>query len=231
MNEVLREEKKYLIQLDEMYAISHKLSSVMSVDTHSLSEGYSVRSLYFDSLYDRDYEEKEEGIECRRKIRLRNYSPTSNSAMLEMKQKQGVYQKKRSLKIKKEDALQLINGNYSILLKQDSDFATECYYVLNEYMYRPKTVVTYLRKAFAAKEQNIRITFDHHIKASETNFNIFDENINENYVLDPFLCVLEVKYNGFLLSYIKDILDCVEKPQSSVSKYCLGRSYTLESLL
>lgn len=231
MNEVLREEKKYLIQLDEMYAISHKLSSVMSVDTHSLSEGYSVRSLYFDSLYDRDYEEKEEGIECRRKIRLRNYSPTNNSAMLEMKQKQGVYQKKRSLKIKKEDALQLINGNYSILLKQDSDFATECYYVLNEYMYRPKTVVTYLRKAFAAKEQNIRITFDHHIKASETNFNIFDENINENYVLDPFLCVLEVKYNGFLLSYIKDILDCVEKPQLSVSKYCLGRSYTLESLL
>ena len=39
--------------------------------------------------------------------------------------------------------------------------------------------------------------------------------------------VLEVKYNGFLLSYIKDLLDLVERSELSVSKYCLGRGVSL----
>ena len=36
-------------------------------------------------------------------------------------------------------------------------------------------------------------------------------------VLDPYLVVLEVKYNGFLLSYIKDILQEVEQKHQSVN--------------
>ena len=39
--------------------------------------------------------------------------------------------------------------------------------------------------------------------------------------------VLEVKYNGFLLSYLKDLLDLVARPELSVSKYCLARSVSL----
>ena len=46
-------------------------------------------------------------------------------------------------------------------------------------------------------------------------------------VLDPFHMVLEVKYNGFLLSYIKDLLNLVERSELSVSKYCLARSVSL----
>ena len=36
--------------------------------------------------------------------------------------------------------------------------------------------------------------------------------------------VLEVKFNGFLLSYIKDMLLPVQKSELSVSKYALARS-------
>lgn len=53
-----------------------------------------IRSLYFDSLEDIDWQEKEDGIELRRKIRLRNYGSQSSFAKLEMKQKQGSNQKK-----------------------------------------------------------------------------------------------------------------------------------------
>ena len=35
--------------------------------------------------------------------------------------------------------------------------------------------------------------------------------------------VLEIKYNGFLLSYIKDALRALDGSELSVSKYCLGR--------
>lgn len=230
MNEVLREEKKFLISQDKMYLIWDKLAEVMHLDSHGDSEGYSIRSLYFDSLHNRDFTEKEDGIELRRKIRLRNYSPYSDFAMLEMKQKQGQYQKKRSLKLNKEDALELINADYSVLLKQNTDFANECFYMMNQFQYRPKAVVTYKRKAFVAKENSIRITFDHHLKGTESYYNIFDPNINENYIMDPYLAVMEVKFNGFLLSYIKDVIDMVDLPETSVSKYYKGRLITQYAL-
>ena len=51
--------------------------------------GYPIRSLYFDTPEDRDFHEKEDGIELRRKLRLRCYAPDAAFALLEMKQKQG----------------------------------------------------------------------------------------------------------------------------------------------
>lgn len=104
MNEVLRQEKKYLISLEDYYLLSKKFSQVMTLDSHSSDDGYTIRSLYFDSLEDVDWQEKEDGVEIRRKIRLRNYGSQSNFAKLEMKQKQGANQKKRSLKLSKTDA-------------------------------------------------------------------------------------------------------------------------------
>lgn len=223
MNEVFREEKKFLITLDQMYKHSGRLGEIMQLDKHSSGDGYTIRSLYFDSIDDRDFHEKEEGIELRRKIRLRTYGGDTPFAMLEMKKKQGALQKKTSLKLSREEAERLIKGDYSVLLTKPEQFAAECYYVMQQFCYRPCTVVTYERKAFVAKENKIRVTFDHHIRASESNFDIFSPNLNENYVLDPYLAVLEVKYNGFLLSYIKDMLNDCDSTTTSVSKYCLGR--------
>ena len=54
-------------------------------------------------------------------------------------------------------------------------------------------------------------------------FNIFDRNLVLNSVMSPFAVVLEVKYNGFLLSYIKHMLLPVQKSELSVSKYCMAR--------
>ena len=73
------------------------------------------------------------------------------------------------------------------------------------------------------KENSIRITFDHHLKGTEAYYNIFDPKINENYIMDPYLAVMEVKFNGFLLSYIREIINAVDAPETSVSKYFLGR--------
>jgi SPX domain protein involved in polyphosphate accumulation len=183
-----------------------------------------IRSLYFDSLDDKDYHEKEDGVEVRRKIRLRIYEPNSSFALLEMKQKQGAQQKKRSLRLNQKDAKELIKGNYSVLLKYEEPFATECYALMNMLCYRPKTVVTYRRKAFVARTNDIRITFDHHIIGTESNFDIFSDSLLENSLLDPYLGVLEVKFNGFLLGYIKDIINECDTSEVSVSKYCLGRA-------
>lgn len=224
MNEVLRQEKKYLITLPDMYQLAATLEKVMQQDEHNGALGYNIRSLYFDTPYEEDYEEKLDGIELRRKIRLRGYDPDNDFAMLEMKQKQGNDQKKRSLRLSREDAKRLIACDYSVLLKYPEPFAAECYGLMQMKCYRPKTVVEYRRKAFIAKENKIRVTFDNNIVATETCFDIFSNNLAMYSVFDPFNVVLEVKYNGFLLDYIKNLVSQVNRSQLSVSKYCLARS-------
>ena len=81
----------------------------------------------------------------------------------------------------------------------------------------------YNRKAFIAKENKIRVTFDSRISATESCFDIFSGALDLNPVIDPYDVVLEVKFNGFLLSYIKGMLDSADKSELSVSKYVLAR--------
>ena len=228
MNEVLRQEKKYFITVQDILAIEKKLEKAMLQDKYNGAQGYMIRSLYFDTPDDNDYYEKLDGIELRRKIRLRNYDPNGDFAMLEMKQKQGELQKKRSLRVMREDAQRLIAGEYSVLLRYDEPFAAELYGLMERMCYRPKTVVEYRRKAFVARENRIRVTFDSGISATETHFDIFDTQLATAPVLDPFHAVLEVKYNGFLLSYIKSLVSLSDRAALSVSKYCLARRATLE---
>lgn len=226
MNQVLRKEKKFLLPLQEFYNLKNQLDAVLHGDPHNGPLGYCVRSLYFDTIYDGDFKEKVEGLELRRKIRLRCYSPDSEFAMLEMKQKQGDMQKKRSLRVVREDALKLTRGDYSPLLSfqgEQEAFALECYGLMHRQCYRPKAIVEYQRMAYIAKENKIRVTFDSHVTATESCMDLFSPKLLMNPVLDPALVVLEVKYNRFLLSYIQQMLNVVDKSELSVSKYYLAR--------
>ena len=226
MNEVLHQERKFLITLEDFVRYRNYLEKFMLQDSHNGTSGYMIRSLYFDNLYDGDYYDKEDGLEVRRKIRLRLYDPKAENAMFEMKQKTGAQQKKRSLKMTRQDAIRVSRGDYSPLLAYSDPFAAECYGVMNYQCYRPKTIVQYNRKAFIAKENQIRITFDNQITATECCYDIFAENLNQYPVLDPFQVVLEVKYNHFLLNYIQDLINSISRSEISVSKYCMARGTT-----
>ena len=52
MLDVSRRELKYLISKQEMYRLKPQLSAILAEDMHSGQEGYRVRSLYFDTLFD-----------------------------------------------------------------------------------------------------------------------------------------------------------------------------------
>ena len=127
MNQVLREEKKFLINIADFRQKSHLLEQTLLQDEHNGTHGYRIRSLYFDTPYDRDFFEKQAGTELRRKVRLRIYDTEQTFAMLEMKQKQGVQQLKRSLKISREDAVRIIKGDFMPLLTYPDPFAAEMY--------------------------------------------------------------------------------------------------------
>lgn len=51
------------MNLVEMQRLMGLLDHVMIQDPHNGAQGYSIRSLYFDSLGERDYQEKVDGAE------------------------------------------------------------------------------------------------------------------------------------------------------------------------
>lgn len=224
MNEVLRQEKKYLLTLEEATRHIGFLQQIMRQDVHNGAAGYMIRSLYFDTLVDGDYFDKRNGLEVRRKIRLRCYSASAATATLEMKQKHGTQQRKRSLRLPREQAARLCRGDYSPLLAYDDVFAAECYALMQTRVYRPRSLVEYRRFAFVAPENSTRITFDRSIRASESRFDLFADDLCLHPVFDESHVALEVKYNGFLLSYIKQMVDRIDRREISIGKYSQSRS-------
>lgn len=226
MNEVLRQERKFLLSMTQKLRLEGKLDALLPQDPHNGAEGgYLVRSLYFDTIRNRDYCEKADGLEQRRKIRLRIYEPGAEDVYLEMKQKQGSNQFKRSLKIKREDAKHIASGNYAPLLSYKDKFAAECYGIMNRDGYLPQIILEYQRKAYVKAENNIRITLDGEVRALEGHSPLFfEENPGLYPVLEPWKVILEVKYNHFLFSYIRDIIRSCNQSEVSVSKYCMARA-------
>lgn len=227
---VLRREEKYLLTLGEALQCAARFEKVLTPDDFSRNGSYKIRSLYFDTADDRDFHDKLTEQNCRQKIRLRIYSPGDSHAKLELKQKENIYQKKRSLLVTRADALALIDGRYSVLLNYEDQFAAEMFVLMTERCYRPRSIIEYSRRAFMAKENNIRLTFDSDIRALEGDFRLFSQSLPFYPVMPGDQVIFEVKYNQFLLGYIMDIIRCVDRRSVSASKYCLGRSLSYFSL-
>lgn len=229
--DVLRTEEKYPLSYVAARALAARLRTVLQEDEHMRGgSGYIVRSLYFDSISDQDYFEKEAGLLCHKKIRLRVYGGRAQSAKLEWKQKQGSVQRKRSLTIDRQDAKALIQGDYACLRNYPEPIAEEFYTVMSGWLYRPKCIVQYNRAAFINATNNIRITLDSNIQSHEGCFELFQEKIPLYPIYPPDLVTLEVKYDHFLLSYIKDVIVSYAGMQTASSKYVAARKYGLGGL-
>lgn len=157
--DVLRTEKKYTVSPLTAGQITARLSYLLPLDGNcENAKPYIVKSLYFDSLYNRDYMEKGSGLEFRKKIRLRSYGD-GGIVKLEWKRKQGSKQRKQSLLLSKTDAEKLIRGDYRCLLDYDGDLPKQFYAMMTEEVYRPKCIVKYSRLAFTVPTNDIRITW------------------------------------------------------------------------
>lgn len=223
MLDVTRVEIKYDIGLSEMADMKRRLAIFMESDPHNGEKGYLVRSLYFDTLQDSDFEQKVQGYDNRQKIRLRTYSADAQTAKLEVKEKEGAFQRKRSLILDREESARMANGDYRFLMQREEPLAHFLYPFMSSRCYRPKCVVEYDRYACISEHNDTRITFDQNLRASESNYDIFDKNLVLYPVSPPERVTMEVKYTGFLLTYLKNELNHCDKIQSSNSKYCRAR--------
>lgn len=217
MLEVNRREFKYLVSPVQTAQIARRLERVMLPDPNNGADGYTVRSLYFDTLSDRDYTDKLNGYYQRRKIRLRSYG-TDSTLKLELKEKQGDYQRKRSLLLTRPEAEQMQHGQYGFLLARPEPLAQQLYTRLVTECYRPRCLVVYRRTAYYLRENDTRVTFDSRVASSMTALDVFAYA-----PLCPAFCsgqqTMEVKYRGFLLSSVKAALGTDLGMNESLGKY------------
>lgn len=224
MIDIDRTELKYAVDPVSAAMTRSRLSPYMTPDPHNGPEGYPVRSLYFDSLADTDFQQKLDGLDDRKKIRLRIYDPASPTAKLEVKEKHGGMQRKRSVTVSREEAAALAAGDYSSLRNSEDSFVQELWYLLESRLYRPKCIVEYDRFALISPDNETRITFDSGLRATEATADLFSPDLLLYPVAEPGAITMEVKYDHFLLSNIKRALSVRASMQLSVSKYVLART-------
>lgn len=224
MLDVLRRELKYSVSATDVVNLKRQLSGVMQEDIHNRASGYMVRSVYFDGLYDSDFEDKIGGYDNRQKIRLRIYDVNSSYIKLEIKEKSGISQRKRSLSVTREEAERMLQADYGFLCEREETIAHWLYTFLTTRCYRPKCIVEYDRMAFCEPGNDIRVTFDSGLRATELNVQgLFDENLVLYPVCSSSEITMEVKYDRFLYTHIKNIISQTDKMQVSNSKYVRSR--------
>lgn len=220
-----RQEIKYVIPVATFYSLQPALGTLMTFDEHSGSTGYLVRSLYYDSLDDRDLRDKLDGLMEKRKVRMRTYDPHAQRANLEYKCKSGSNGMKLKLALDRQEIEAMVAGDYRFLLRREEPLARTLHTKLVTGGYRPKTVVDYHRIAYKYPVSDTRITFDTDVSTSYW---------PEDFLLDappliPLIPkdrgVLEVKYDDFLVSPLRGMLKPIDSWMMANSKYAQSRRY------
>lgn len=214
---VSRKEVKYLISLPDRLYLLDALSQLLVPDAYGGYNGYTVRSVYFDSIVNEDYRDKQEHAEEKKRIRLRVYHPDDRRAKFELKRKSFGRELKESVVISREDGQRLLQGDYAALLHYDSPTARYAYELMTTRLYRPVSLVEYDRRAFTHPDFNTRVTMDNHLRCCDFCCDLFSPHLNFRRAMPPDETILEIKYDRFLFRQIQEVLarcDLTRKPPS-----------------
>lgn len=220
---VERHEEKYLLNPLQAAELERMLSGLLHRDEYSERGAYYIRSLYFDTPDDRDWADKVMGMNERRKLRLRLYRLDAPSVKLEIKNKRGSLSCKQTATLTRSQAERILAGDYDFLLAEPNATARRAYTFFMKESRRPAALVDYEHTAFAAPVAQVRITLDRNIRAAKSSA-LFDPQVPCVGLHSGGVCVLEVKYDGFLPGYLRGVLSSVSPKRTSVSKYELARN-------
>ncbi|EGT4138612.1 TPA: polyphosphate polymerase domain-containing protein [Clostridium perfringens] len=218
MLSVSRKEVKFLVSSTDRVYLLNSLSQILVPDKYGDYNGYKTRSIYFDSIDNEDFREKQIKTEKRKRIRVRIYNEEDKFAKFEIKRKHFERELKESITITKEDAIRLINREYSVLLNyKDNPLYEYAFNLMKSKLYRPVSMVEYDRRAFTHEFFNTRVTLDNNLRFTNFNYDIFNKNINFQKGLPGDKSILEVKYDRFLFQQLQEVLskcNFVGKPPS-----------------
>ncbi|HWS29607.1 MAG TPA: polyphosphate polymerase domain-containing protein [Clostridia bacterium] len=229
VNTKFRHELKYYLNQGDYELLSKRLGLTMEQDRYAkLRAGeYFIRSLYFDDIDDSAFRQKLAGENDRDKYRLRTYNLRDDVVKLERKHKEQEYILKESLDLDRAEAESLISGDYSVLLNREEPFAHRMYRTFTTARFKPCVLVDYMREAYTFSVEDVRITFDKNIRTGFRSVDLFNPDVITYPAVSNYGMVLEVKFNRYLPTYVRSLLQTGAHARSAISKYCLCRKYEL----
>ena len=219
-----RHEWKHEISYLDMLMLRQRLRAVAQADQHTVDGKYQIRSLYFDTPTDKALLEKINGVSRREKFRIRYYNGDATVIHLEKKSKLGGLGNKQSIGLSVPEVSALLQGDLSWMLDSGRPLVRELYSKMCTQQLRPKTIVDYTRDAFVFPAGNVRVTLDSNIRTGlrSTDF------LNPASLTVPAgdaPVILEVKWDEFLPSVIRDLVQLPGRRTAAFSKYAACRIY------
>ncbi|MBQ9411906.1 MAG: polyphosphate polymerase domain-containing protein [Oscillospiraceae bacterium] len=219
-----RHEWKHELNYLDLLSIRSRLRAVAQPDPHAADGKYLIRSLYFDNLNDKALREKLDGVNMREKFRIRYYNGDPSLVRLEKKSKLNGLCAKLSNPLTAEEAQRIVDGQLGWMLDSGRPLVQELYCKMRCQGLRPKTIVDYTREPFVYAPGNVRVTFDYDIRTGLRATDFLDPNCVTVPAGDaPIL--LEVKWDEFLPSVIRDAVQMPGRHVTAFSKYAQCRIY------
>lgn len=224
MDLVYRHEWKHEISYIDLLSIRQRLRAVAESDPHAVDGKYFIRSLYFDNAEDKALREKLDGVNRREKFRIRYYNGDPSVIHLEKKCKLGGLGTKFSAELSAAEAQAIVDGELDWMPGSGRPLVQELYCKMRSQGLRPKTIVDYTREPFIYRPGNVRVTFDYDIRTGLgcTDF------LNPDCVTVPAgdaPILLEVKWDEYLPSIIRDLVQTPGRRAGAFSKYAQCRIY------
>ena len=219
-----RHELKYLISSAEVTMLRTRLSGLISLDAHAKNGHYTIRSLYFDNLADRALREKIDGVNSREKFRVRYYNGDTSFILLEKKSKCSGLCSKVQATLTRRETQAIAAGEPESLAESTEPLVRELYQKMRTQGLKPKTIVDYTREPFVFAPGNVRVTLDYHIRTGLGCTDFLDPGCVTVPIRDDPI-ILEVKWDSFLPSVIRDIVQIPGTHTSAFSKYAACRVY------
>ena len=219
-----RHEIKHYITEADAVAIRRNLSVVASIDSHAQKDGaYRIRSLYFDDLQNTALWEKLDGVNERRKFRIRYYNADLSYIMLECKIKRDNVGCKLQERLTEEELKKIIDGDIAWMVSSGKPLLVTLYAEMKTKGLRPKCVVEYMRVPFVYKPGNVRVTIDWNIRTGPPG-QFMDPN-GLTLPVDGNPMLLEVKWDEYLPGIIRRAAALKGRGPTAFSKYAACRVY------
>lgn len=225
----LRHELKFFISPIQYQVLSHTLKATLSPDPNGDENNqYHIRSLYFDTAYDSALYDKINGTANRDKYRIRIYNFSDQMIRLECKSKFRDLISKRSVRITRDLAEQLISADPTGLESTASGLVSDTFREMRTNLLHPVVIVDYLREAYLHPAEEVRITFDMQLRSGLNSVDMFNPYLPTVPPFDHDEIILEVKYNQVLPPYIANLLTYALRDgacRSAISKYVYCRRF------
>ena len=221
-----RHEYKYIISDIHEAILRQRLDALMELDINAKEKGfYTISSMYFDDYNDSCLHDNVNGVDLRKKYRIRIYDNNPAHLYLECKCKERGMTQKTTAEIKMDIFKNLVSQQNSFESIQQTTVVGEMVREIQIKHMKPVVIVTYDRIPYISIAGNVRITIDRNLSSSQSLSQFLTGEYIRRPVMPCGISLLEVKWDSFIPDEIYHLTQMDDLVLTAFSKYALCRKF------